>query len=69
MLLQVLLPVASLASAWAVPLGSAFNYQGRLLQMGTPADGLYDFRFALFTEGVEGNLCAAPLTNLNVTVR
>ncbi|HKE47360.1 MAG TPA: hypothetical protein VKB52_04805, partial [Rhodanobacteraceae bacterium] len=37
------------ASAAADPLGSGFTYQGQLDDAGTPANGSYDFEFALFT--------------------
>jgi hypothetical protein len=30
------------------PLGSAFTYQGRLMDAGNPANGLYDLQFELF---------------------
>jgi len=30
--------------------GTAFTYQGRLLDAGEPANGLFDFRFALFSQ-------------------
>jgi hypothetical protein len=30
------------------PVGSAFTYQGRLMEGGNPANGLYDFKFELF---------------------
>ncbi len=30
------------------PMGTAFTYQGRLLDAGSPADGLYDFEFKLY---------------------
>ena len=33
-------------SVAAASLGSAFNYQGRLLESGAPATGRYDFQFA-----------------------
>jgi len=37
---------------------STFTYQGKLFQSGEPADGLFDFEFALFDTAVGGN----PLT-------
>ena len=30
------------------PMGTAFTYQGRLLDVNSPADGLYDFQFKLY---------------------
>jgi hypothetical protein len=32
----------------AAPLGTTFNYQGRLTDGGKPAEGLFDFQFAVF---------------------
>jgi len=39
----------------AEPLGTAFNYQGRLIDSNSPADGLYDFEFALYDGPKDGN--------------
>lgn len=33
----------------AAPMGTAWTYQGRLMDANDPADGLYDFRFLLYT--------------------
>jgi hypothetical protein len=35
-------------------LGTAFTYQGRLDQSGSPASGTYDFRFRLYDDGYAG---------------
>jgi len=63
-----LLAGSSLQSITAAPVGSAFTYQGHLLESGVPASGRYDLRFALFL--VEsGGIPGAPfLTNAGVTV-
>jgi len=37
-------------AAGAAPMGTAFTYQGRLIDANGPADGLYDFRFKLFDD-------------------
>ncbi|MBW8039572.1 MAG: tail fiber domain-containing protein [Planctomycetes bacterium] len=39
------------------PMGTAFTYQGRLIDANGPADGLYDFEFRLFDDAnvVDGN--------------
>jgi len=42
-------------SAGAEPLGTAFTYQGRLMDADSPADGLYDLRFVLYDSLAEGN--------------
>jgi collagen triple helix repeat protein len=40
--------------ATAEPVGSAFTYQGQLKDAGSPASGIYDLQFALFT-GASGD--------------
>jgi len=42
------LMVCWIGLAEAVPMSTAFTYQGRLMDVNSPADGLYDFRFELF---------------------
>ena len=56
-------------SGRAAPLGTAFNYQGRLAVNGTAANGLYDFSFALFTDAAGGTQqgSAVSLPGLTVT--
>ena len=36
------------AVGYAAPMGTAFTYQGRLADANSPAEGLYDFEFAVF---------------------
>jgi hypothetical protein len=48
--------------------GTAFMYQGRLNDGGTPANGAYDLRFALFDAFTNGNAIGLPQTNLAVPV-
>jgi len=36
----------------AVPMGTAWTYQGRLMDATAPADGLYDFEFRLFPDPI-----------------
>jgi hypothetical protein len=43
--------------------GTAFNYQGRLNDGGSPATGIYDLRFAIYDAVTNGNVVAGPLTN------
>jgi hypothetical protein len=38
----------------AAPMGTAFTYQGRLIDANDPADGLYDFEFKLFDDPCTG---------------
>jgi hypothetical protein len=39
----------------AAPMGTAFTYQGRLMDANGPADGLYDFEFSLYDAVEDGN--------------
>ena len=48
--------------------GTAFTYQGRLSDGGSPADGSYDLTFALYTTNVTGSAIAGPVTNNAVPV-
>ncbi len=42
--------------------GTAFTFQGRLTDSGAPANGLYDFQFALRDALTAGNAVGTPLT-------
>ncbi len=55
---------ATLASAQ----GTAFTYQGRLNENGTPASRVYDLRFALYDLDSGGSEVVAALTNSAVAV-
>jgi len=48
--------------------GTAFTYQGRLLDGGGPASGSYDLRFVLVNSLAKNVSIAPPLTNLAVNV-
>jgi hypothetical protein len=48
--------------------GTAFIYQGHLLDNGQPASGIYDLRFAIYDSTTNGNLIAEPMTNTAVGV-
>lgn len=52
----------------AVPLGTAFTYQGHLNDNGSPAHGLYDFRCQLYDAVEFGALVSSTVTNAAVTV-
>src|SRR5213592_1762032 len=52
----------------AAPVGSAFSYQGRLLESGAPAQGRYDLQFTLFASETGGSAWSATLTNAEVLV-
>ncbi len=44
----VILTLCMAGLANAAPMGTAFTYQGRLMDANSPADGLYDFEFAVY---------------------
>jgi hypothetical protein len=46
--------------------GTAFMYQGQLNDGGSPANGIYDLRFAVFDAVTNGNAISGSLTNLSV---
>jgi hypothetical protein len=48
--------------------GTAFMYQGQLLDGGLPATGSYDLRLTLFDAVTNGNTIAGPVTNTAVAV-
>ncbi len=52
--------------SWAQ--GTAFTYQGRLAEGGRPADGVYDFRFAVYDALSNGTAVAGPRTNISVAL-
>ena len=55
-------------TAAAVPLGTAFGYQARLLRNGTPISGTVDFRYMLWDDAIAGVQLGAAITNLGVAV-
>ncbi len=58
LLMNVVILVIALGPAsvgWAAPMGTAFTYQGRLVDANSPAEGLYDFEFALFDDATSGS--------------
>ena len=60
------LMVCSVAAA--VPVGSQFSYQGRLMDGNTPANGLYDFEFRLFDDPFGGNAVGSILQLADIPV-
>src|SRR5260370_20574087 len=52
----------------AAPLTTAFTYQGRLLDKGELASGLYDLRFTLYPGSSGGSQIGSALTNASVGV-
>ena len=49
-------------------LGTAFTYQGRVLENGLPANGAYDLRFTLYDSQTGGAVVGGPLTLPGVAV-
>ena len=43
--------------------GTAFTYQGRLLESGSPANGIYDLTFSLLDAGTGGSQVGGTVTN------
>ena len=58
LLLLALLSLTGFAHAQ----GTAFNYQGRLMDNGVVANGSYDFIFTVHDAEVDGNVLGVPLT-------
>jgi len=46
----------------STPLGTAFTYQGRLKDGGSPANGVYDLQFTLYADSGGASLVAGPIT-------
>jgi hypothetical protein len=68
-LLAALVAMAQAPVAWAqTPQGTAFAYQGRLTQSGTPASGAYDLRFVLFDASTGGTAVGPTVELEDVTV-
>jgi len=49
-----LLPLFVVCDSHAAPMGTAFTYQGRLMDANVAADGLYDFEFKVYDANVAG---------------
>ncbi|MGH7951591.1 MAG: WD40/YVTN/BNR-like repeat-containing protein, partial [Limisphaerales bacterium] len=48
--------------------GTAFTYQGRLDDSGSPANGIYDLRFTIYDSMIDGSAVSDSLTNFNTAV-
>ena len=59
----VLLVTLNLQPSTTFAQGTAFSYQGRLNDGGSPATGIYDLRFTICDALTSGNVVAGPLTN------
>lgn len=60
--------LASVAAETVLAQETAFTFQGRLNDGGSPATGAYDFTFSLYPTNQSGSLAAVPVTNLAVAV-
>jgi hypothetical protein len=58
----------AVATTAQTPQGTAFTYQGRLVNNGQPASGAYDLQFVLFDAGTAGNPVGPQVTLPNVSV-
>jgi len=67
-LVATVLLACVISSSLAAPLGSAVSFQGRLMESGQPASGVYDIRIALFADAEGGGPVGPILTNLDTTV-
>lgn len=56
------------STTMAVAQGMAFTYQGQLTDGGKPAQGIYDFIFAIYDAASGGSPLAGPITNSVVGV-
>ncbi|MCB2153699.1 tail fiber domain-containing protein [bacterium] len=54
-----------LAAALSADPGTAFTYQGRLIDNATPVDGTVSLKFSLYDQDTTGTLVAGPLTREN----
>ncbi len=55
MVLVLGLMVCQVNVSEAAPMGTAFTYQGRMMDANVPADGIYEFQFELYDSPVDGN--------------
>lgn len=62
------LVVLVVSASSAQPLSTAFTYQGRLENAGSPANGLHDLRFRLYSAAEGGSQVGATLCDDNVSV-
>jgi hypothetical protein len=65
----VLAAVIALALASPIALAARFTYEGRLDDLGQPADGRYDLKLSAYGDAAQGALLAAPVTFEGVEVR
>jgi hypothetical protein len=66
--LTALVAIAATSSGRAAPVGTAFTYQGRLADGGSPASGTWDFQFTLHDAAAGGGQVGPVVTRDDVTV-
>jgi len=52
----------------AEPIGTAFTYQGFLQQLGSPANGTFDFQFEMFDVDTDGAALTVPIQMADISV-
>jgi hypothetical protein len=63
---MVLVLMVSLAQVgYSAPMGTAWTYQGRLMDANNPADGRYDLQFALYTDPILSSSQIGPTVDIN----
>ena len=62
------LATPSSAPPAALPLGTAFTYQGQLKQLGNPANGSFDFEVKLFDSVTDGSQIGGTVAKQDVSV-
>lgn len=71
-LMAVLISIVLLCTAGlalAVPMGTAFTYRGFLMDKNQPAEGLYDFEFALYDANDLGYQQGSTINKDNVDLK
>ena len=61
-------PTGTEPEAVLVSMGTAFTYQGRLVDAGNPASGVYDFQFRLYNAAAGGSQIGAMQAVDDITV-
>jgi len=64
-LLALGLMIAFVTVSKSAPMGTAWTYQGRLMDVNGPADGKYDFEFRLFQDPVLNSFQVGPTIDIN----
>src|SRR4030042_4861428 len=68
LMIALCLMVLSAYPVEAVPMGTAWTYQGRLMDANGPADGVFEFQFELYDSPEDGNQLDGTFALLSVDV-